>query len=221
MPSPDYEVIPAILTKKRKELMEKIKLVEPYVKTIQIDIIDGKFVKNRTVQPKDFRGLKTKADLEFHLMVNDPAKYMKGFSKYAKRFIFHKEITRNPEKFIQLARKLRKQVGIAINPGTPIRRIIPFIGMVDQVLIMTVHPGWTGQKFVPEALEKVKELRKLNKKIDIEVDGGIHLGTAGPAAKAGANKFVAASAIYDHLFIKNAIDAIKEDVKNGADAKNH
>lgn len=209
------EVIPAILTKSRKELIQKIKLVEPYVKTIQIDIIDGKFVKNKTVQPKDFRGIKSKAALELHLMVKNPAKYMKAFNKYAKRFIFHREVTRNPEKFIGLARKLRKQVGIAINPGTPIRRIVPFLGMVDQVLIMTVHPGWTGQKFVTEALEKVKELRKINKKINIEVDGGIHLGTAGLAAKAGANKFVAASAIYDHLFIKNAIEAIKEDAYEG------
>lgn len=217
MPSLTYEVIPAILTKSRKDLIDKIKLVEPYVKTIQIDIIDGRFVKNKTVQPKDFRGLKTKANLEFHLMVKNPAKYMKGFSRYAKRFIFHKEITRNPEKFIELARKLKKEVGLAINPETPVKRIIPFLGMVDQVLIMTVNPGWQGQKFIPTALEKVKEIRKLNKKINIEVDGGIHIGTAKQAAKAGANKFVAASAIYDHLFIKNAIDAIKEDA-NGSNA---
>ena len=191
------KIIPSVLATSKKELVEKVFLVQNFP-LMHVDFCDGKFVKNTTVQPTDFVGLKL-PDVEFHLMVYDVCHYVEHCIRLnAEAIIFHIEACRNDAEVLHLIRHIKShgiKVRLAINPETQISEIKKFLKFVDQVLIMTVHPGFGGQKFIVKMLSKIKSLRLLNKKINIEVDGGVNVETARLAAKAGANFFVAGNAI--------------------------
>lgn len=203
------EISPALLCKTRKEVVLKLKLVEPYVKRAQLDIMDNKFVSNKTVQPQELRGLKTKIKIEAQLMVKDPAAYLSDCCRMnALMIIFHYESYKNEKRIITLINQIKAhklKVGIAINPKTPARVIKPFLKLVDLVLVMTVQPGFGGRKLIPATLNKVKQLRQWAPKLDIEVDGGINKETAPLAIKAGANVLVAGNAIFKAPSIKEGI----------------
>jgi len=206
------EIVPAILVKTYKELEQRLKEVEPYVKRVHIDIMDGKFVPNRTIQPEDMKSFKTKLMKEVHLMVEDNEKYVEDFLNLDfGMIIVHLESCRDVEGIIRKVKDRGKKIALALNPPTPLSLINDYLDDLDMVLLMTVNPGFSGQGFMPEVLSKIKELRKMRKKLDIEVDGGIKKENAKSVAKAGANILVSCSGIFSFEDKKKAINLIKKE----------
>ncbi len=179
----------AILTddkKRAKRLYKRFKKAD----YIQFDVIDNKFVLGRTLWAEEIAKLKVKQPIELHLMIEKPERHLSNFLKCnPKRIIFHIEATKNPLGIIKRLRKENIDVGIAINPETSIKKIIPFLIKADLILVMTVHPGRQNQEFLYSMLSKIKQIRKLSA-IDIGVDGGINKKTAKLAVKAGATTIV-------------------------------
>lgn len=199
-------IAPAILCTTKANLSKKLKIISK-VKRAQVDIMDGKFVKNKTVQPTDFKNIKSKVKLEFQLMVKDPVQYSQQLLKYFKPYmiIFHVESFTHKEdiaSFIYHLKRHKIKAGIALNPRTNISRVKPFLKLVDLILVMTVQPGFSGQKFIKSTLKKISALRKITKK-DIEVDGGINFSTLPLVKKAGANIFVMNTALFKGSFSQN------------------
>tara|TARA_Y100000310_G_scaffold310802_1_gene356420 strand:+ start:4142 stop:4765 length:624 start_codon:yes stop_codon:yes gene_type:complete len=186
------EIIPAIIVKNQTDLdvaLEKAK----FAKTIQIDVMDNKFVENSSFQ-FDFK-LKTKAKVEAHLMVQHPLEWIEQHASKVDVILFQHESKDDNEEVIKAIKAKNKTPGIVINPETEVIEIEPILDQVKEVLVMTVHPGFYGSKFVPEALNKVTQLRKLQPNLDIEVDGSINDKTIARANKSGANLFVSGSFI--------------------------
>ena len=207
------EIVPAILVKTSKELEQRLKEVEPYVIRVQIDIMDGKFVPNTTIQPKDMRLFKTKLMKEVHLMVEDNEKYVEDFLNLDfDMIIVHLESCRDVEGIIRKVKDHGKKIALALNPPTPLSLINDYLDDLDMILLMTVNPGFSGQGFMPEVLPKIKELRKMRKNLDIEVDGGIKKENAKLVAEAGANILVSCSGIYSFEDKKKAIEEIRKEV---------
>ncbi len=183
------EVIASIIANSQKELDERIKKVK-FVEKYQLDIMDGKFVKNESFQ-FDFK--LPKANYEAHLMTKQPELWINYLAKQVKTFYFHIETTKQPLKLINLIKKHKRKVGIAISPRTKIEKIKPYLKKIDNVLVMSVYPGKYGAKFLPNTLKKVENIRKLVPKINIEVDGAINNKTIELAKNAGANLFISGS----------------------------
>ena len=198
------EVVPAIIAKDFRELKKKIKLVEPYIEWVQLDIMDGKFVPNETWRnPKDLKRIETPLNLEAHLMIQNPFRAIAGWlNSGCRRVIVHWEsLGYNKEKelrkIIAKIKKAKGETGLALNPETKWQEIEKFIPKLDLVLLMTVSPGFGGQKFIKEVIPKMESLRKSFPDVKIEVDGGINLKTGKLAARAGANILVVGSAIFE------------------------
>ncbi len=202
---PPLELVPAILVKTREELVARLALAATVAKRAQVDIMDGRFVPNTTVQARDLVGLKPPLALEIHLMVEDPLAAMNTIGKRAQLFLVHVETVgqglavdgkANVTELRARATDLGARFGLAIDARTPVSAVVPHLDAVDEVLVMTVQAGFGGQKLIPETLEKVAALRKLRPELDVEVDGGIDATTVGLAARAGANVLVAGSALF-------------------------
>jgi len=205
------EIVPAILVKTSEELKEKVRQVEPYVNRIQIDIMDGKFVPNKTIQPEDI-DLETDLIKEAHLMVEDNERYVEAFLDLGfDMIIVHYESCKDIPRIIKKVKDRGKRIGIAINPPTPFSAIEEYLDDLDMVLVMTVNPGFSGQGFIPDVLPKIRKVRKMKKDLDIEVDGGIKLGTVKLVAQAGANFLASASGIYKYGNIKEAIELLRRE----------
>lgn len=192
-------VVPAILAKNKEEFENKIKLV-PDAHTIQIDIMDGKFVDNTTYLPEDFSLLPLEKEIEYHLMVKDPFGWIEELPNGSRSiFQVHVEtITEYEiEDLIDLINEKNSKLCFALNPDTPVDILKKFPD-TNHVLIMTVHPGKSGQKYIKEVEEKIKKLRKLKPQIDIEIDGGANEKTSLSAIAAGANKIAIASEIFNY-----------------------
>ena len=187
------ELVPTILTQSFSEFKAKLEKLDDYFDLIQIDCADGGFVKNSTFYDVNkIKGLIFNADLELHLMVLNPLKEIKKWQNYrkVKKIFFHFEAVKNNKKILGLIDYLKKhkiQAGLAVNPETKLEEFKKFLPILDLVLILGVKPGWGGQKFQPIVLNKIKEIRKLFPKLDIEVDGGVNLGNAREIVQAGAN----------------------------------
>lgn len=209
------EVIPAIIAKNFEEVKEKIKLVEPYVKWVQLDIMDGKFVPNVTWNsPEDLRGEEFKVSLEVHLMIEEPEKYAeKWIDAGAKRIIFHIEATSEPQRIIHVCCEKDVEVGVAINPETSIE-VLEVLKLdfnnIDIVLVLGVFPGFGGQEFKPEVLPKIRALRKMYPDLTIGVDGGMNPETARQVVQAGANIIVAGSYVFGSKNTEKAIEELKK-----------
>lgn len=205
------EIIPAIIAKNFSEVKEKIKLVEPYVKWVQLDIMDGKFVPNVTWnKPEELRGYTPQVSLEAHLMVNEPEKYVEEWIDAGiKRIIFHVEATSHPHSIIGTCRERAVEIGAAINPETNLTSLKAVETLVDMVLVLGVTPGAGGQKFKPEVIPKIHALRKMYPNLTIEVDGGMNPEKAKLVIKAGANIIVAGSYIFGSDNIEKAIEELK------------
>lgn len=201
----------------KAELKEKIKKVENLVKTIQIDIIDGFFAPNKTIQAAQFRHVTIKPELEIHLMVKNPIKYITDYARIgAHRIIFHYESCKDNKevhRIINIIRAKKIKVGIAISPQTPASKIKPFLDKLDVVQVMPIYPGYAGQRFMPAQLAKVRMIRKWNKKVIIQIDGGVHVGTACECTKAGATRLAAGSAIWNSDNPRRAIEELLRDAK--------
>lgn len=206
------ELIPAILVKTKKKLLSELKAVSKDVKTVQIDIMDNKFVPNKTIQPKDVMQIKG-LRYEYQLMVEDPWKYIP--IKNAYMVIFHLESCLDDLEAFNLIKHIKKfaKVGIGLNPKTDVKRIKPFLKEIDLVLVMTVKPGFGGQRFKPSMLKKVKQIRKWDKKIRIEVDGGVNEKNVCDCIKAGVNNLVVGSAIFKEKNIHKEILDFKKLIK--------
>lgn len=188
-------IIPAILTNNLSDFQEKLKKVKNLSSWLQIDISDGKFTPNKTLNLEELLSLKFKQNLELHLMVFDPEKYFLTAEKLkAKRVIIHFEaVEKNIEELF--SKKYPFTLGLALNPETPVEKIIPYLSKINFILILGVTPGAQGQKFQEQVLEKIKKIKKLSPKTIIEVDGGINETTIQKVNQAGADIFVVGSAL--------------------------
>jgi len=200
-------IIPSIIAKNQEELDERIKKVKNHASLLQLDVMDGKFVKGRSL---DFNFKLPKGKYEMQLMVKDPEEWIKKHGNKADVIIPSLEGCKYTDKIIKLIKQKRKKVGLAINPETSVDKIKKYLAKIDQVTVMTVHPGSYGARFLPNTLEKVRELRRLKPKLNIEVDGGIKLNTIKKARDAGANLFVCGSYIQKSKDAKKAIEMLKE-----------
>ena len=213
------EVIPAIIAKNFKELKEKVAQVERYCHWVQLDIMDGKFTPRKTWNnPKelsDFKGQGSDVNLEVHLMVKNPFKAAEAWLKNgAQRIIFHWEsLGKKPEekfwKIKEKAKKMKREIGMALNPETSWMEIEKLISQIDIILLMTVHPGFGGQIFLEEVLPKIKSLRQKHLNVKIEVDGGINPETGKKCLEAGADILVSNSYIFESKNIARAIEKLK------------
>lgn len=207
------KIAPSILSADKIKLQKEVNEIEPYSDLIHIDIMDGKFVPPTTFKPEEIKKIKTKLEKDVHLMVQYPIKdnFIKNFADAGASIItIHEECKDNIKEAFELIRRKGVKVGISINPSTSLDKIKPYLDDVDMVLIMSVNPGYPGQKFIPDVLPKIKELRKLKPNLDIEIDGGINKETIKKAAEAGANVFVAGSAIFKEEDRKKAIGELRK-----------
>lgn len=207
----DTEVIPAINVDDFEEVKRRIKLVEPYVKWIQLDICDGTFTKNTTWHNAgDLLSIETPLKIEVHLMINDIEERIEEWLiAPISRIIFHLETAKDPDFVIEECRQAKKEVGIAIGPDTSWTRLVPYLEKIDLIQILGVYPGLPGQKFQENCFDKITRLRKKCPQCIIEVDGGMNAETVKQAIEAGANIIVAAGAIFDAKDIKKAIEELK------------
>jgi ribulose-phosphate 3-epimerase len=203
------KIIPAIIAKTQDELENKINKVKDHVELVQLDVMDGKFVPNNSI---DFNFKLPKVDciFEAHLMINNPEEWVKKHIEKVDMILAHVESCEKPKKLIDFVKSKGKQVGFVLNPETPLSAIIGYIDDIDQVLIMTVNPGFYGSPFLPEMLEKIKKLREMKPDINIEVDGGVTDKTIDLVDKAGANMFVSGSYIVKSDDVKKAISILKK-----------
>ncbi len=172
---------------------------------LHVDVMDGHFVPNITIGPPVVKSLRKAVDvpIDCHLMIENPDEYIPAFADAGANWIsVHQEATRHLNRSLQLIRDCGAKVGVVINPATPVQTLGEVLDMVDYVLVMSVNPGFGGQRFIPGALEKVRKLATMRaaKGVDfrIEIDGGIDLHTVGPAVRAGAEILVAGSHIFGH-----------------------
>jgi len=208
------EIIPAILVRLREDLFDSIRRVKPFVDTVQIDMMDGMFVPNSTIGVKHLRGLPEGLNYEIHWMVREPERWIeKVHGDYL--HIIHVETIDSLDRLEKIVKKNGGRLGIAINPLTDFKEVLPYLKKVDYVLVMTVNPGFSGQKYNADMEERVRQIRKKYKKIDIEVDGGLNKKTAYTAAAAGANKIAAASSIFKAFDIGKAIRELQESAEDG------
>lgn len=212
------KLAPSILSADFANLQRDIELVERHgADYIHVDVMDGHFVPNITLGPNIVKAIRpvTKLPLDVHLMITEPEKYIHAFAEAGADIIgIHAEATPHIHRAIQMIVAENVKAEIVINPGTPVSVIEHVLSMCDQVLVMTVNPGFGGQSFIEESLEKIAVLAALKEEkgyhYDIEVDGGIVPETAKRCLEAGANVFVAGSYIYDADEPVAQIRALKE-----------
>jgi ribulose-phosphate 3-epimerase len=213
------QISPSILSADFGQLGNEIKrLEESGADMIHVDVMDGHFVPNLTIGPPVIKALKKQSSIIFdvHLMISPVHKYIEAYSDAGADIItIHPEATDDLKSSILKIKELKKKVGISLNPETKIDVILKFLSQIDLVLIMSVNPGFGGQKFMPEVLVKIKKLKKIQKEkslnFDIEIDGGINFDNAKEAIEAGANILVSGTTIFksNNGDIKKNIELLK------------
>ena len=213
------QISPSILSADFSQLGNEIKrLEEGGADFIHVDVMDGHFVPNLTIGPPVIKALKKNCSLKFdvHLMISPVHKYIEAYSDAGADIItIHPEATNDLSASIQKIKDLGKKVGVSLNPETKINVIKNYLNKIDLVLIMSVNPGFGGQKFMPEVLDKIRELKSIQKKqnidFDIEIDGGINFENSKIVIDAGANILVSGTTIFksNNGDIKKNIDLLK------------
>ena len=198
------QISPSILSADFSQLGNEIKrLEEGGADMIHVDVMDGHFVPNLTVGPPVIKALRKQCSIKFdvHLMISPVHKYIEAYADAGADIItIHPEATENLEESISKIKSLNKKVGISLNPESKLDLITNYLEKIDLVLIMSVNPGFGGQKFMPEVLDKVKQLKEIKSKknmnFDIEIDGGINFDNCRSAIEAGANILVSGTTIF-------------------------
>lgn len=211
-------VAPSILAADFADLGNEIRRVEEAgADVVHVDVMDGHFVPNISIGPPVIKSIRKVTELPFdvHLMISNPLQYIKAFADAgADGITFHLEANGDPEEIIQEIRKAGCSVGLCLKPKSPADLILPYLPIIDLVLVMTVEPGFGGQSFMADIMRKVTEIREQIKKqklnVHLEVDGGIDENTVATAVQAGANMLVAGTAVFKHpQGAKFAIDKLK------------
>ncbi|MDA9665317.1 ribulose-phosphate 3-epimerase [Candidatus Pelagibacter sp.] len=213
------KISPSILSADFSQLGNEIKrLEEGGADMIHVDVMDGHFVPNLTIGPPVIKALKKNCSIKFdvHLMISPVHKYIEAYSDAGADIItIHPEATDNLEESILKIKSLKKEVGVSLNPESKIDLIINYLDKIDLVLIMSVNPGFGGQKFMPEVLKKIKRLKEIrsqnNIDFDIEIDGGINFENYKLAIEAGANILVSGTTVFksNNGDIKKNINLLK------------
>ena len=213
------QISPSILSADFSQLGKEIKkLEEGGADLIHVDVMDGHFVPNLTIGPPVIKALRkyTKLPFDVHLMISPVHKYIKNFADAGSDIItIHPEATKDLNESIILIKKLNKKVGVSLNPNTEISVIESQLNNIDLVLIMSVFPGFGGQKFITETIKKIKDLKEIKDKnnysFDIEVDGGINFSNSKEVINAGANILVSGSTVFkeNNGNIKKNIETLK------------
>lgn len=206
------EIIPSINVRTFAEVQERIAKVEPYVSWCHLDVTDGAFSQHETWRdPNDLAQLKTKLFVEVHLMVEEPEKIIDAWLvKPIRRIIVHIEAMRDPELIIRKCRAAGREIAFAVKPETPSEALAPWFNKVDMVQVLGVNPGPSGQSIGEGVFNKIKDISTACPHCRIELDGGVNHETIRRAAKAGANLFVAGSAIFSAPDAESAIRELQQ-----------
>ena len=210
------KISPSILASDYANLQSELERISTS-DLIHVDVMDGHFVPNISIGAPVTAACKKVCDVPFdvHLMISNPLDYAEDFAKAGADIIcFHSECDSNTEETINKILSLGKKVGLAIKPATPIDEVVKYLDKLSMVLVMTVEPGFGGQSFMESTMPKVEAIRKINPDIDIEVDGGINAETIKIAAKAGANVFVAGSAVFKSENPAETIALLRKNAQN-------
>ncbi len=214
-------IAPSLLSADFGRLAEEVRAAEVAgADWIHFDVMDGRFVPNITVGPFVVEAVRrvTKLPIDVHLMIVEPERYVEAFARAGADLIsVHAEVSPHLHRTLQAIRAAGARPAVALNPSTPLSSVEWVLGDCDMVLVMTVNPGFGGQAYIPECTRKVRRLREMadarRPALEIEVDGGLKAGTAGDAAAAGANVFVAGTAIFGTPDYQAAIASIRETAK--------
>jgi ribulose-phosphate 3-epimerase len=213
------QISPSILSADFSQLGNEIKrLEEGGADMIHVDVMDGHFVPNLTIGPPVIKALRKQCSIKFdvHLMISPVHKYIEAYADAGADIItIHPEATDNLEESISKIKSLNKKVGVSLNPESKLDLITKYLEKIDLVLIMSVNPGFGGQKFMPEVLDKIKQLKEIKSKrnmnFDIEIDGGINFDNCQSAIEAGANILVSGTTVFksNNGDIKKNINLLK------------
>ncbi|MGQ3683479.1 MAG: ribulose-phosphate 3-epimerase [Candidatus Loosdrechtia sp.] len=213
---PKIEISASILAANPMRLEEEIRKIEKAnIDLIHIDVMDGHFVPNITMGPFIVEGIRqvTNVPLDIHLMIEHPERYIHAFAKAAGNkgiITFHAEAAKEPEKVISSIKEAGLRAGVSLNPDTPLESVENLLDKIDMVLVMSVNPGFAGQKFIPGVLPKIANLRARAPEMNIEVDGGITTETVVQVVRHGANIIVAASSIFKSKDPSQAIETLRQ-----------
>ena len=215
------KIAPSILSADFSRLGEEVRAVEEAgADVIHVDVMDGHFVPNITIGPLVVEGLRklTSLPLDVHLMIEKPDRYVEAFAQAGSTWItFHAEVCSRLKQMIKKVCQLNVRPGVVLNPSTPLKTLNPVLEEVDLVLLMSVHPGFAGQSFIPSTLRKIERLRKIVDEnrytLEIEVDGGIKVENIGEVSKAGGDIFVSGSGIFKTKDYGETIRKLRQEIQ--------
>ncbi len=216
----EHKIAPSILSADFARLGEEVRRVEEAgADLIHFDVMDGHFVPNLSIGVPVLKSLRTitRLPLDAHLMISEPARYLRAFIEAGANSIsVHAEVCDDLAGIAARIHELGARASVAINPETPVERVLAAAEHLDMILVMSVHPGFGGQGFIAESLEKLRavrrEIERRGLKVDVEVDGGIKIDNIRAAAEAGANVFVSGSGIFGHENYRTIIAEMRERV---------
>ncbi len=207
------EVIPGIQTNSFEDTQEKLDILSKFAKLVHIDVCDGRFVPNLTIGAAEILKLKTNLDYNLHLMIKLDGEQIFQYGRTrAKALIFYPKTSPDPESTISQIRRSGKKVGIALDPADSVEALKEYLAQADLALILAVLSGFAGQQFQAGVLPKISQIKEINPKLVVGVDGGIKVGTASLAAVSGADFVVANTAIWEARTPEVGFWALKKDV---------